>query len=68
VAAPHLRPKKLTGRDRTRALSLKVRRIVRLAAEEGIGIPEEAAERIAADPEAREDTALAAYGRRSWRA
>ncbi len=63
VAAPHLRPKKLTARDKRRASVLEVDVVGALALELGVSLEPGEAERIAGAKALREAVALVAWAR-----
>jgi len=62
TAAPHLRPKKLTARDKAKAMNLKVDHLLQLAAELRVAIEKEQAMCLAGGPKTAADAALATYG------
>jgi hypothetical protein len=62
VNAPHLRPKKLTKRDRQRALDLMAWRVAALAREEGLNTTEDTCRTIATQDETRRHAGYSTYG------
>ena len=62
VPNPHLRPKKLTRKDKARAQKLKLQYVKELALGCGNPITDERAREIVEDSEAREAVAMATYG------
>lgn len=60
--APHLQAKKVSKRDKQRALGLMADRVQRLAIESGIDATPELSERIAYDENTRCSAAYSAYG------
>ena len=62
VKAPHLRPKKLSKRDKARAADLMVDRVVALALEERVPLAHDDAVKITEDEATRRSAAYSAYG------
>lgn len=62
VNAPHLRPKKLTRRDKERAGRLMIDRVAALAREEGIAATDAAVVAIVRGDETRRSAGYSAYG------
>jgi len=62
IEAPRLQTKKLSKRDKQRALGLMVDRILQLAIESDIALAPELAERIATDEKTRRFAGYSAYG------
>ncbi|MDF1745307.1 MAG: hypothetical protein P1V19_16525 [Gimesia sp.] len=60
--APHLKTKKLSKRDKNRAVNLMVDRVNALALEEGIQLSSETAMQIVNHEETRRDSGYSAYG------
>jgi hypothetical protein len=62
VNAPHLQPKKLTQRDKKRAVDLMADRLISLGREEGLALPADTATAIVQGSAARRSAAYSAYG------
>jgi hypothetical protein len=62
VSASHLRPKRLSKRDKKRADQLMVNRVTALAGEEGIGVTDPAVVAVVCSGETRRSAAYSAYG------
>ena len=62
VNAPFLQPKKLTKRDRERAIELMADRVTALAREEGIGAQPQHVAALVRNVQTRRDAAYSAYG------
>lgn len=62
VNARHLQPKKLTKRDKNRAMNLMIDRVTALALEEGFSLNSEAATNIVQDLAARRSAGYSTYG------
>jgi len=62
LAAPHLRPKKLSRHDKMKARKLKLTCLKRLAQDAGLVLSDQAAETLVDAPEMREAIAMTTYG------
>jgi hypothetical protein len=62
IRAPRLQTKKLSKRDKERAIRLMADRVQQLALEEGLSVTREQAEKIAAIPQIRRSAGFSAYG------
>jgi len=62
VNAPHLQPKKLSKRNKRRAIDLMIDRVTALALEEDLSLDSEAAANIVQNHETRRSAAYSAYG------